>query len=304
MSKKRKGTCVFCRSSGKLTEEDSVPQWVARQLKVLYPHTYSYATHFDLGSNGTFVPARPRKGGSVASIKLPVVCAKCNGKWMGRMENRASVILLPALGGNPISLNREQQKVLAKWGAMKSLIFGLRQPNSSGCIKDIDLEEFHALNRIPPDFRMWLAHFPDHESDFFVHGMRDNTWSRNSYDNFPAGTTHAQVLTLVFGVLVVKTVYVCIRGRPIPISYDRPQDDNFTVQIWPIQSRSVQWPPSEALDEETYVGFVNRGIPSIKGVAHPPASQPTKGAQTPHRASPPGGGGSSPPGGSPPSSSA
>lgn len=74
--------------------------------------------------------------------------------------------------------------------------------------------------------------------------MRDTTYSPNDYKDFPAGTPHAQFLTLIFGELILQSVFIGHRGRVTISAYQRPEGDPFTVIAWPMGGDSISWPPA------------------------------------------------------------
>jgi hypothetical protein len=122
---------------------------------------------------------------------------------------------------------------------------------------------------LPRWFHMWLAFYPGHESAFLTHNVRDTTWCDQDFPGFPSGRPHAQVLTVVYGDLAIKTIFVGMAGRHVPVSLDRPPDPA-VIQVWPPLGGDLSWPPQVSLDDDGWRKFINTGIPAILGMATPP----------------------------------
>ena len=194
---------------------------------------------------------------------------------MSGIEKAAARVLTPTLGGTPIDMSTAEQVAVARWAALKSLVYSLRKPNPGCAITSTDLHDFFLSKRAPTDFRVWLSHYPGHSSTFLVNHVRDNTWSPYDFPGFPSGTPHAQTLALVYGDLVVQTVFVSLRARHVPAHYERPTDDSVSIRVWPAMLQTIHWPPQVALTDQTWGPFANTGIGPIVGVADPPSDGPT-----------------------------
>ncbi len=196
---------------------------------------------------GQVISRYERTTGSASSVKLPLVCEPCNNGWMSQIETGAANQLRDALAGTAISIDLEGQKNIATWMALKALTFDLGEPNPFRVVTEADLSELFQDRCPPPQLRAWVARYdgnPKHLTFYarqpFVHP--------ESVNGAVEGDPHAQSLTLVFGKLVVQSIYVPLAGRPFPMAYDRP-DSLHDHAIWPGPGRTVVWPPSLALTE-------------------------------------------------------
>ena len=104
---------------------------------------------------------------------------------------------------------------------------------------------------------MWLGHYSSH-TDHLAFVLREATTSAEDYDGFRAGTPHPQILNLVFGDLVVQSIFVGVEGRRVPSAYGRLPIDPSAVSVWPPAPKPIYWPPPVQLTSkgfETFAGM-------------------------------------------------
>ena len=262
MSKKRKGRCVFCGAHGQLTDEDPLPKWVAEEFRRLYPAMHSvWSTQLETEGDQV-IYSHGKKVGSAAAIKLPVVCAACNGGWMGLIEKTTKRFLVPTISGGAITLTPEHQMELGKWGTLKALTYALVKPNDTQVVFAPDLHAFFAARKPPPGFQMWLARYAGHPSHLAFH-VRGTAYTSGPYEDIPDGTPHAQLLTFVYGELVVQSVYVGLRTRRLPGGYRRSDDDPYSICVWPPSGDDIRWPPPGQVTEDSFRRFADTPIHPI-----------------------------------------
>ena len=258
MSKKKRDRCLFCGTYGEMTDEDVVSLWIARELKQLY-HPDTDVMSVSVEAHGSAIlHQHVVRAGNAGTMKLPQLCEPCN-KEMGALEKRASLILRPTIGGTPVSISPADQLTLGTWGTLKALTYDAYPTSEPKVSGRPDLRAFYASPRPAPDFSMWLGRFngvPGHLVDFAFH-VRDTTFSPFPYPGLPAGTPHAQLMTLRFGRLVLQSVFVGVRGRVSPSSYDRPPNEAFTIKVWPPSPHTQEWPPSIGMDIPAFAAFAN-----------------------------------------------
>jgi hypothetical protein len=260
--------------------EDVFPQWAARELRRLHPHQYVQAVNVTTDGS-TVLNLRQNKTGTVASLKMPLVCGPCNKLLGNDIENPTSAILKPVLGGAPTVFTPDQCATVATWGTLKALCYEVVEQSPAAVVSTADLYEFRMTRRPAPQFQMWIGKFDGHDLDLAWHG-RSSTISWFDYPGFPAGTPHAQVLTRILGDLIVQSVFVGVRGRVFASRYERPQGDPFTIRIWPPPAQPVRWPPPSIITPETLRYFadipeplVSQSLPPIPGMKpqEPPESK-------------------------------
>ena len=230
MTRRHSGTCVFCGRSGRLTKEDLISTWVGKEIRRLHGDPRTLSIELDANQQG-LVSQHQKVVGSASSIKLPLVCEPCNKKWMSKIELDASSVLRPTLSGGSVTITPAQQKVIARWATLKALTCDLRRPNASPVVFPDDLHAFYATRNPAQQFQVWMAEYRGH-LDHIVWFARWATLTDTAFKGLPARTPHGQVFTLVFGHLVMQSVFVGLRGREIPLGYQRNESDD-AVRVWP-----------------------------------------------------------------------
>jgi hypothetical protein len=205
------------------------------------------------------------------------LCDPCN-KRMGKLEEAVSPILKPALGGQPISITNNDQRSLARWGTLKALAYDAHTSAQPKVAIEDDYSAFYAMTRPAPELHLWLGRYDGHlhELAFFV---RDSTYCPTDLPRLPAGTPHAQFLTIRFGRLIMQSVFIGVRGRAAPSLYRHPDGiDAFAVQAWPASVNPINWPPKQSMDDAALAVFAN--IPESM-VSGPLRGKPDDGASPP-----------------------
>lgn len=95
-----------------------------------------------------------RQGGAITK-KIRVVCKKCNNGWMSQLEDLAKPILTPLIVGEPIVLNRDQQRIVAEWITLKMMVSEHNIPPDV-ILPQIDRDNFFTDRTIPPYFHIWV----------------------------------------------------------------------------------------------------------------------------------------------------
>jgi hypothetical protein len=114
--------CIFCNARD-LTEEDIWPvwfkKWLSRHPKLKSDFTLTRMQDEEI----TILHKRSQSVGG----KRALMCGRCNNKRLGRIQERASVIIKPMLDhpfdqpADPIVLTPTDQRVLATWAAMTAM---------------------------------------------------------------------------------------------------------------------------------------------------------------------------------------
>lgn len=116
--------CVFCGSTGKLTNEHAWPAWLTREL--LTP--------------GRIASRRWGKAGAFVGFDSPNhdvtvkrVCETCNTGWMADLEG-VKPILLPWIRGRPARLTFEQQELIAAWAVKTAMMLQYTPVHAGGIV--------------------------------------------------------------------------------------------------------------------------------------------------------------------------
>jgi hypothetical protein len=167
------------------------------------------------------------------------ICQRCNNEWMSVIEQAASRIMAPMIGGERVVLSEADQKTLAKWLTMKAMVFQLTtgltpiQPSAYRYMRD------HL--RPPPGVQVWLgARTADGGADSVV-GLKGSTMGRSRDD--PA-RMYAYAAPFVIGNFIGE-----VFGHNLPVDFELeragPHADALQ-RIWPTAG-PVEWPPPGVL---------------------------------------------------------
>src|SRR5258708_793109 len=181
--------------------------------------------------------------GAAITKKLRVVCRDCNHGWMKAMEETVRPILTPLIKGEPIVLNKDQQRTLAEWIVMKMMVAEHNVP-SEAVVPQADRDRFFADRTIPSYFLIWVissnsekwrSRYIRHNATFGLPGrpaptVRRNTqtiaWGVGRLFIFVAMTT-AEGLDLAdfFGVHPVVLKLFPYVGEVLPLPFLKSIDD-------------------------------------------------------------------------------
>jgi len=233
----------------------------------------------DTNDLGAMINQHQKLVGSAASLKLPVVCPNCNKKWMGNIELNASAILRPALAGQGITISPAQQRIVARWAALKAMLYDLRRPNDHPVVLDADLKAFYAVRNPPPQFQLRLGQYKGQLKHSGFH-LRATTFATQTFGELPAGEPHAELLTVIFGELIVHSVLVGLRGRDVPGLYQRGELDLAMVRVWPPSVGDITWPPTEAMDDQAVTALTGTPYGPVTSIGSPLPGVPRRGSTT------------------------
>jgi hypothetical protein len=180
-----------------------------------------------------------QKQGHSGTRKVRVVCKKCNGTWMSRLEEDVKLLLEDLITSNLINLDKPEQKLFARWIAKTSITAehirrrGLRIPEEDRqWIMDQDS---------PPDlWSIWIAPYE---------GVR---WSNLRIGQY-TGTVEIPVIGAeqVNGDYLKATSLGAGRLFGLCVACRMPVSEPPTLlapitgrmhRIWPLSVRRIQWP--------------------------------------------------------------
>lgn len=135
--------CVFCRSTGKLTDEHAWPGWIAREL---LPAGRVASRRW--GKAGAFVGFDSTNH----DVTVKRVCETCNTGWMADLEAAVKPILLPWIRGRPARLAYEQQELIATWAVKTAMMLQYTPVYTGGVvIPASQYAELYRRKTTPPD---------------------------------------------------------------------------------------------------------------------------------------------------------
>jgi hypothetical protein len=232
--------CIFCGAPAD-SKEDLFPRWILKRVK-------------------TGVPLYRKIGDKPATItedqevRVPCVCAVCNNTWMSGMETTAMKFLEPMLEGRPIALSRQNQQNLAEW-ALKCAMCQDTLGHSSRFFRADECHAFKRQRTIPNRTIAFVAHYDgssldSNGTDFTLVGATpDELLARGHIYTVMVGHAVVQVLSM-------HEESAWREGRIEMRAGDGPWD-KLEMQIWPIENRSIVWPPPMSLSiqmNETHYG--------------------------------------------------
>jgi hypothetical protein len=236
----RRGVCIFCGTYGPLSREDPIPRWMADVLRQFSTGPEILLTRSQV-DKGDVIWTHTRKVGAASAYKVRRVCQKsCNGGWMADLEREAKPILTPLVRGERRGLLAADQEVIARWMVLKALFFDLVEA-ADDTAAEVDFKSYFASRTPPERFEVWLARYEPEALHVLQH-YRSSFRTRIPLEGIPANTPHSQFLTLVFGHLILQSIFVNQQTVTYPPTYSRPEPEPHIVRVWPT-SATVDWPP-------------------------------------------------------------
>ena len=232
-------TCIFCGDPAS-SKEDAWPLWLLRRIGASGPGEMSA----ERGRAGVF-----RWHQAKAGLPIRCVCRSCNNGWMSRLESQAKPVIEQLLGDDPVTLNLDDQKILAAW-AIKCVMVceGLRLEQSWAFTQEerAQLRESLAL---PSRARVWIAKCVN--SPGLYCSARDLTGRADGL----GFRVSAYVATMAFGPLAIQVLNFSLPNlvpSPGEITADLVDGpwDSLALQIWPDSCPRLPWPADMGLAGE------------------------------------------------------
>jgi hypothetical protein len=209
-------SCVFCGNPAN-SREHVWPQWVSRH----------FAAPFKLVDLSRDIPPRSM---DTLDAQVRRVCQGCNGGWMSQLEAQAKPLLEPMFDGNPVTLEPDVQAVLAAWTVKTLMMLDLW-----GAYPEAFSPAHHQQLRsgTPPSDAAVLLAFVDTPTwhPFYWYGVEGEESAELHRLTMNVGRFVGQVRLLRAGAAVQ---YGSVAKR-------------LTVQVWPLGTDPVDWPPPERL---------------------------------------------------------
>jgi hypothetical protein len=176
-----------------------------------------------------------REGG-VNGLRPRVVCDTCNNTWMSAIETKAKAALVPLMAAEPFLLTSEDQRAIARWAILKSLV--IDGTNENGFV--YSREQCSKFMRGDDPMNVWTVS---------IARCGAETWrTRIIREQFRTSTNI--INHSVKGVLQSTTVglnelliYVVANTN-----YMIPFAMRNLIQIWPI-GNAISWPPTQILSQ-------------------------------------------------------
>lgn len=229
--------CLFCPNRAG-TLEDIWPLWV---LKSLGADAVSPTEFWNT------VNAPPLRW-SGPKFKTKKLCRDCNNGWMSALEFSTR----PTMGGliNDIAmgLDAEQQRLLALWSVKTAMVIeGVKQAKNGFYTPD-NRSAFRQTLIPPVQTAVWVGRCTQSNN---LHGE-----ARKLQVSNPTATNPLEdgcATTFVIGRLVMQVL--SIKRKPdamhgsLRLRMRSGPWDTKLMQVWPVETQSVGWPPPESFTD-------------------------------------------------------
>jgi hypothetical protein len=227
--------CIFDGGTP-LTTEHVIPLWVHGYLPGQGDLRYER------------VGSRQGWTSDALAVTLRRVCARCNGGWMSRLEGRAKPLLVDVIQDRPRVWTPREQRTVATWAFKTAILGGL----ATGQAHVPEAHFRHLARNLHPPGRVTIwttVHLPGpSETDFQVahFDARGLLFEGGSFGKgFHGYTLTVNVGHFAFQVLGHESREHLDLNSPV-IQGIPPS--GYEIRIWPVQGRSVSWPPKRGFD--------------------------------------------------------
>lgn len=237
-------TCKLCLKDRPHTEEDVMPKW---ERKII------------LKRRSAFEPPNANQ----PKRKVVRLCKECNNR-LGKIQDRASVILKPVMQGSLNRLQGDRLQLVALWVLMTDLVIRLcRESQSQGShprMAEVQerarriLLEMMDTGEPPESALVCLGRLPNWKTSRFR--GRSEVWISSPF--WPTTLPDSELADTAVGRhLDLFTVTICVNtGATATALAHQAQHDNRFATLWPtLTEQEPTWPPARDLlpDEVTFI---------------------------------------------------
>jgi hypothetical protein len=249
MPPKPQRLCIFC-GGAPVTGEHIFPEWMHPLLAGTDNQRFEISGRLQYASRERraaklAISDRMRSNERAYSLQVPVVCKVCNSGWMSVLENENMSALTALIKGEDILLTPAQQLSLARWFALKDMVYDASPNLGTPTYLSEELRAFGDRRELPTTLRIWIA--PSVAKNWQV-------------DNNRTAATLASDQTRAMGLhgFNVHTYTMAIRNLFAFAIYSRfptesflpVPDADYMVRIWPPENDSVAWSTRRQLSDE------------------------------------------------------
>ena len=243
------GKCIWCGGPD-LSKEHIWSKWTHALVPTILDGMHTRTATISSPTHPVKVIEETKdRPGSTNTIRLRVVCQRCNSGWMSAIDEAAKPILTPLIGGHPFVITRSAQKIMATWIAMKAMVAEHSRPQD---ISTPQSERDHIrISRAPPlNWNVWIA---KHDGSVkwktgYARHSQTMTWAGSGPPPVRIDGTFAkntQSATLGIGHLLFQVISTDVPG----LVFDVPLEFQSRLwKIWPMVSDFL-WPPGYILTE-------------------------------------------------------
>lgn len=227
--------CLFCSNSAN-SLEDVWPHWITDQFKTSQPSEAQLERH-----------GEKTRSWRVRQPELPIryVCQPCNNGWMSQIESQTKPFLQPLLMGERQSLDMASQSTIALWSLKTAMVLEALDQPLQYTYTQLERDQIRTLSVIPWRTSVWLAA----SVDPFLFLSSKHKGAEN-VNGIPGMTITLACAHIVIQVLTIRIPLNIGPTTHVTTNVHRGPWDQITVQIWPIQTAHVNWPPPLGLNSE------------------------------------------------------
>ena len=168
--------CIFCGGTP-ISKEHIYADWMRDYLIPFESTSHRVTFSSRNAASGKMQLIRDENGpnalkGDHRARGMRVVCQGCNNGWMSQIQSCAKPTLLPLLQGKRYVPNREQQRRIAAWAVMFTMVYEFADKPTM-TVDTAQREHFRRHMRPPKNWMVWVASFSGfaHSGTAFHRGL-------------------------------------------------------------------------------------------------------------------------------------
>jgi hypothetical protein len=236
--------CLFCDRKADSKEH----LWASWILEVRKKKKWGPIRHSVGGSPVKIIPN--------AELTVGTVCGTCNNGWMSDLETQNKPLIGCLLQDISTPLDSSHQSTLALWTLKTAMVLDSVDTRSRSLFYErSECEKLRLSSTIPEQTAIWIGQYIG--SDLSLDGADLGL----TIPEVPINLT-GHVTTILVGHLAIQILSLHVlehKNRKITVNPNPGQWDDLLLNIWPIGTRPVTWPP--------LLSFTNGGSRSIATLA-------------------------------------
>ena len=191
------------------------------------------------------------RNGPLWSLKIRAVCAPCNNGWMNRLETAARPHLTRMMLGLPTPLNADEQRAVAHWLAVKTVV----AENRDRSLAVTPADDRHAVmcGAIPAYFTIYVGQHDGNPVGYYrsAHTVaKSPKWPSAEQVANVGASKNIQSTTFTVGAMFAHinastAPGISVEDLVVAIGvYDK-------MRLWPVSSDVFNWPQGRVIPADT-----------------------------------------------------
>jgi hypothetical protein len=210
-------------------------------------------------------PAREirRQQGTMTTIKVKIVCQKCNNEWMSEIVDKAKPIVRSLLLGKSMVINPTQQRELATWIAL-CCITAEYLPGNDIVVPASHRRYLFRHHRPPEEFSIFIGHFSGRKHDQFY--RQRAYYLRESLNSLPNSSVPVEfedagpfntIESIFILAAILSYTFMTTSSPRNSVTFETWANPDILIRIWPprrfwpFPAKRVIWPPETSIDDST-----------------------------------------------------